>query len=159
MDRPFSSFVLKRTWQASLLFFCSAAQLFDWVGAGFFCLPFPVHELSGYCCSPSAAAFGFSAVLLNPLKAPQRVILTNSLPPASALHWSFPRGKSAKTLWLLFTGAPCTSVCNPVAIGTGSAKALPSLGLLWAWDNPAFALEGPLFSEQRNDVRLVFRSC
>lgn len=150
-----TSFALKRSWQASILAFSPAAQLFGWVGAGIFtCLSIHLHWFS-YCAwaawillQPfSSSTLGFLLFYQTTIKAPQRVILTNPLPPASALHWSFPRGKPAKTLWLPFTGAPCTSVCSPAAIGTGTARALPSLGFLCGWDSPAFALEGPIFSD------------
>lgn len=145
----------------SFVLLCSSAFWLTWGRVSF--LPF--HSLASIqflcmSCLDAAAAlqqqhFGLSAVLPDHHRSPQRVILTNPLSPASALHWSFPRGKPAKALWLPFTGTPGTLACNPAAIDTGTAKALPSLGLLWGWDNPALALEGPVFSEQKSGIRFV----
>lgn len=44
----------------------------------------------------SSSTLGFLLFYQTTLKAFQRVILTNSLPPASALHWSFPRGNQPR---------------------------------------------------------------
>lgn len=114
MDRHFSSFVLKRTWQSSLLVFCSAAQLFDWVGAGFFTCLFLCMSCLDTAAALQQQHFGFSTVLPNhPQSLPKgdpHQFSPTCLCPALELS----QGESAKTLWLPFPGAPCTSVRNPM---------------------------------------------
>lgn len=137
---------------------CSSTFWLSW-GRVFY-LPFPVHELSGYCCSPSAAALWVFCCFTKPPSKPSKgwssPILSHLPLPCTG---AFPGGISQDPMTPVPRSPMHLSPQSNVAIGTGSAKALPSLGLLWAWDNPVFALEGPLFSEQRSDVRLVFRSC
>lgn len=88
------------------------------------------HEMPGSHCSPSAAVLRvFCPVLpdchqLLPKGEPHQPTPTC----LSAPCWSFPSGKPAKTPRLPFTGSSSMSVDNPGAIGTGTAKGLPSPG-------------------------------
>lgn len=57
-----------------------------------------VHELPGSCCSPSAAAFWVFCRFTKVPSNARKGCASPTLSHLSALHWSFPRGKPAKTL-------------------------------------------------------------
>lgn len=142
---------------------CSSAFWLSW-GRDFylpFCSPASIQLLCVSCLDPAAALqqqhFGFSAVLptnhqSRPKGDPHQPSLTCL---CHALELS--QGETSQD--------PITHI-HRMHLGLQSCghwhrncKGTAFSGTSWGWDGPACALEGPVFSEQRTGIRLVFRSC